>query len=434
MVVETRKDSETVPDQSNRTRVVAITDPGPGEQQIAAALNSQADFVLADLVTAVDKAAHAIRVAQPQIVLVDFEVGGQPTVDSLDDLALQFPDVALVAILPDGDPSRTQQVMLAGARAFLIQPFTQVNLVSTLRRVRDLEARRTHARPAEAVPGVEGPPPLRIISVFGPRGGVGTSTVALNLALAMEEATSQRVLLVEGKLLFGHLDLMLNLRTRNSIADLLPHAHHLDENLLRDVVVKHASGVHVLLAPGRMEVAQGVRPEPLFAVLDGLRRFYDYLILDAGSALTDNSVTQLDLADRVLLLATPEMAALHDVSRFIQLSRDLAYLPGKVLTVLNRADMPGGLQVKDIQGALHHDLFAQVPDGGDAVLRSLNRGLPLLFRYPRNPAARGIQRLAASLLRLAQAQPAGAAASPAAGRRLRRVAPEKVLAPKASQS
>jgi pilus assembly protein CpaE len=398
----------TVPETSHRTRVIAIVDAGPIEQQIATALNTQPDFQLVDLVTALDKAPQTIRAAQPDVLLVNHELAGQPTIDALDDLAQQFPEVTLVAILPNGDATRIQQVTLAGARAFLIEPFTQVNLLSTLRRVRDLEARRAHV-PSAASQAADGPARLQVISVFGPRGGTGTSTLALNLAIALFEETDRRVLLLEGKLGFGHLGLMLNLRTRNTLGELLPHAHALEENLVREVVAEHASGIHVLLAPASLEVAQGVRAEPLFSVVDGLRRFYDYIVVDAGNTLDENTVTLLDLADRVLLVAVPDLAALQDVSRFIQVSRTLNYPVGKVLTVLNRAGMPGSLRVPDIEGALHHELFAQVPDGGAEGLRSLNRGLPLLFKYPRSPASRGIQRMAKSLLRLGEAQPAAAA-------------------------
>lgn len=389
-----------MPEHMHRTRVVAVAEPGATAQQISTALNSQADFLLADLVPTLDKAPQLIRGAQAEIILVDHTLGGQSTVDIVDDIARQFPEAALVAILPDSDPVRVQQAMLAGARAFLIQPFTQVNLLSTLRRVRDLEARR---RPlpgaAAAVASAEEAKPLRVVALFGPRGGVGTSTLAANLAIALYEETSQRVLLLEGKLLFGHLGLMLNLRSRNTLADLLPHAHALEESLVRDVVAEHASGIHVLLAPTSPEVAQGVRPEALFSVVDGLRRQYDYIVIDAGSTLNDNSVTLLDMADRVVLVASPDLAALHDVSRFIQISRSLAYAPGKVVTVLNRAGMLGGVRVKDIQTALNHDLYAQIPDDAANALRSLNRGLPLLLKYPRSPASRGIQRLARTLLR-----------------------------------
>jgi pilus assembly protein CpaE len=419
-----------VPDQTERTRVVAIIDPGPVEQQIASALNSQPDFQLVDLITSMDKAPQTLRAARAELVLVAHELDGEPTIDVVDDLALQFPEVALVALLPDGEPQTTQRAMLAGARAFLIQPFTQLNLLSTLRRVRDLEARRARPRAPEAAQTAEGSQPLRVVSVYGPRGGVGTSTLALNLAVGLFEATGQRVLLLEGKLGFSHLGLMLNLRTRNTLAELLPHAHHLEENLVREVVVEHASGMHVLLAPSSLEVAQGVRPEALFSVVDGIRPFFDYVVIDAGSALTENAVTLLDLADRVLLVATPDLAALHDTSRFIQVSRSLAYAPGKVLTVLNRTGQVGSLRVKDIENALHHEVFARIPDDGPNALRSLNRGLPLLRRYPRSAASRGIIGLARSLLRMGQVQPGVAVqpgSSPARGLRLARR--EKALKP-----
>jgi pilus assembly protein CpaE len=405
-----------VPEALSKTRVAAIMDPGPIEQQIATALNTQPDFQLVELITSLEKVTQTVRAAQAGIILVGDSLAGQPTTDLLDDLALQFPEAAVVAILPDGEAGRTQQAILAGARAFIVRPFTQVNLVSTLRRVRDLEARRRRGLPEEAghdAPG--GLAPLRVLSVFGPRGGAGASTLAVNLAIALAEETSKRVLLLEGKLLFGHLDLFLNLRTRNTIAELLPHAHHLDEGLVREVVAEHVSGIHVLLAPSTPEVAQGVRPEPLFGVVDGLRAFFDYIVIDAGSALDDNTVTLLDLSDRVLLVTNPELAALHDATRFILISRGLDYAPGKVLTVLNRTGMEGGLRAADVLEALRHDVFAQVPDGGPAALRSLNRGLPLLHRYPRSPASRGIQRLARSLLGHEQPQAAPAAAGSASG-------------------
>jgi Flp pilus assembly CpaE family ATPase len=183
-----------------------------------------------------------------------------------------------------------------------------------------------------------------------------------------------------------------------------------------------------------LEAAQGVRPEVLFSVVDGIRSFFDYVVIDAGSALTDNTVTLLDLADRVLLVATPDLAALHDASRFIQLSRSLAYAPGKVLTVLNRAGLAGSLRVKDIQTALHHDVFASIPEDGPNALRSLNRGLPLLRRYPRSPASRALQGLAKHLLQVGQGQP-GAVPHPGQRRSVRLLQREKPLKPaEAAQS
>jgi pilus assembly protein CpaE len=225
----------------NLTRVVAIGDPGPTQQQITTALSAQDEFQLADILASTERLVRDVRAAEPDIILVDHTLGGQPSLDVIDDLALQFPKISIVAVLPGDDPLKAQQVMLAGARAFLVQPFTQLNLLSTLRRVRDLDQRFRQAMPSGPTKTAEVSRPLRLLTVFSPKGGSGTSTVALNLALSMLEETGQQVLLLEGKMFFGDLGVMLNLRSTNTIADLVPHASSLDDALIKDVVNEHAS-------------------------------------------------------------------------------------------------------------------------------------------------------------------------------------------------
>jgi pilus assembly protein CpaE len=381
------------------TRVLAIVDTGPTRQQIITALTAQNEFQLLDVLDTLEKFARQIRAAEPEIILIDHHINGQPTVDLIDDIALQFPQIPLVAILPEEDPVMAQQVTLAGARAFLVQPFTQVNLLSTLRRVRDLEARRQlsisvspSAEPEEQAHR------MKTIAVFSPRGGVGCSTVAANLAIGLVEATHERVLLLEGKLYFGHLDVMLNIRVRNTLADLIPHSNALDPNLIDDVVNEHASGIDVLLGPSDVQVAQGIRPEDLYNVVASSQNYYDYIVIDAGSHLSENTVTMLDAADKILLVTTPDLASLHDASRFIQISRSLAYPDDKLMVVVNRAGLEGGVRSRDIEGALRHELFAQILDDEPTALRSLNRGIPMLIKYPRSKISRSIKSLAETLV------------------------------------
>ncbi|MGW8249717.1 MAG: AAA family ATPase [Anaerolineales bacterium] len=384
-------------DLNKPSRVVVIADPGALQQQITSAINSQDEFLLVDVLSTPERLAREIGAAQPDIVLMDHRLNEQPTMDMVDDLAMQFPEVALIAMLPDNDPVQIQQVMLAGARAFLIQPFTQINLLSTMRRVRDLEGRRLQSLAVKTASVSENSRPLKSITVFSPRGGVGCSTIATNLALALYEASGQRVLLLEGKLFFGHLDVILNLRTHNTIADLIPHINALDEGLISDVVVRHGSGIHVLLGPNNIQIAQGIRPDDLYKVFIGLQRYYDYVIIDGGSSLTENVVTLMDSADKILLVTTPDLAALHDTSRFVQVSKTLAYPDDKLMIVLNRAGLVGGVKTKDIETALHHQVYAHVPDDPANALRSLNRGIPMLVRYPRSHASKAIKQIADKL-------------------------------------
>jgi pilus assembly protein CpaE len=385
-----------MPDTSKPIPVVAIVDNEPTQQQITSALSSQGEFQLVAVLDSQEKVIQEIPPLDPKIVLIDYQVDVQNTLDTIDELAFTFPDIATVAIIPVDDPLLAQQVMLAGVRGFLLQPFTQVNLLSTLRRVRDLESRRLQSQ-ATTADTTEKTKPLHTLTIFSPRGGVGCSTLAVNLAVALHETFDDRVLLMEGKLLFGHLGLMLNIRAHNTIADLIPHAGTLDTSLVSEIVAEHITGIHVLLSPTDLQVAQGIRPDDMYNVLRCVSKMYDFIVIDAGSYLNENTVTLMDAADRILLVTTPDLGSLHDTSRFIHLSRSLAYPTGKLLTILNRAGMPGGVKTKDIATALHYDLYAQIPDDNSNAIRSLNRGIPLVFKYPRSPASRAIKHLALSL-------------------------------------
>jgi pilus assembly protein CpaE len=386
-----------MPEVSSSIPVVVIIDPGATRHQIMSALQTQIEFQLITIMENLETVTREIRATQPEIIVIDHQVGGKSTLDTVDDICIQFPDKSVVALLPEGNPTLAQQVMFAGARAFLAHPFTQMEFMSTLRRVYDLEERRRLAQTPATIEDPSSSDPLQTITVFSPRGGVGCSTVAINLAVALHEQVDGRTLLMEGKLHFGHLGLMLNIRPRNSLAELIPHANSLDSALIEDVVVQHATGIEVLLSPSNIEMAQGIKPDDILNVLRGVRSMYDFIVIDAGNYLNENTVTLMDMSDRVLLVANPDLASLHDVSRFIQVSRTLGYPPGKVLVVLNRSGMLGGVRIKDIESALHQAPFAEIPEDGTKVIRSLNRGVPMYFKYPRNPMSRSIRQLAKTL-------------------------------------
>ncbi len=398
---------------NRQTRVIVICEPGTTQQQISAAIGAQNDFQLVDIFSSKEKLARQIRAAEPDIILLDSQLEGESTMDLIDDLALRFSDAAIVAILPTSDPVLAQQAMLAGARGFIVQPFTQINLISTMRRMVELETRRGAGKAVATAQLPKSSRPLRTVTVYSPRGGSGTTTVATNLAVSLLEETGCKVLLMEGKMFFGHLEVMLNLRTQNNIADLVAHAANLDDALLRDVIAPHSSGIHVLLAPNNVQLAQGIRPDDIYNVFVAVQRLYDYVVIDGGSMLTEVAVTLMDSVDRLLLLTNPDLASLQDASRFLQLSRtSLSYPAEKILTVLNRVGIPGGVRQKDIENVLHQQLFAQIPEDEGKVLLSINRGIPLCVRYPRSPASHAIRQLAKMLSKVMMTELAGESGAP----------------------
>jgi len=388
-------------------RVLLIGKPGPIQEQIASALGANPEFELADVLSNIERIAIEISAVDPDIILIDSDITERNVQEVVDDLSLQYPNISTVVLLPDDNPALAQQVMLAGARAFIIKPFTQVNLVNTLTRVSTLEAARKRVR-SSAGPVVEQRDrPLQTVTVYSPKGGVGCSTIATNLAIAYHQERGGRVLLLEGKLFFGHLDVSLNILTGNSLADLVPHASNIDDALINDVVYKHSSGIHVLLGPRSIQVAEGVRADNLFSIFRALQRSFDFIVIDAGNAMNENTITLLDSADRIILVTAPDLPTLHDTSQFIQISPTLSIPINKLLIVVNREGVTGGVRMRDIEGSLRHEIFGKIPDDEANAIRSLNRGVPMLLRYPRSPASRAIKKLAASLAGLNQVELVG---------------------------
>jgi pilus assembly protein CpaE len=373
------------------TVVIAFIEPGQIQQQVKSALESNSEFELVSELNDAENAVQRVYEAAPDIILVDQQIEGQLSLDLVDELAQRYPDIPIVALLDGDEAQQAQQYLLAGIRSFMIKPFTQVSLLSTLQRIRELEGRRAAAQPVDqsSYPAEAGP--LQIFTVFSPRGGVGCSTIATNLAVALHNRLDVRVLLMEGKMTFGHLGLMLNFRPQTTIADLIPHAGTLDNGLIDEVVSNHASGIQLLLSSPDLNVGQGIRPNDLYSVIQAASSAFDIIVIDGGSHLDDNAVTLMDAAD--------------------------GFPPDKLLTVLNRAGISGGIKIREIEAALHRPLFARGADGDGKVIRSLNRGVPIVIASSRSAVSKDIVELAE---KLSVAHPAAAAQSASRFAQLRR--------------
>ncbi|HSN94302.1 MAG TPA: AAA family ATPase, partial [Anaerolineaceae bacterium] len=222
-----------------------------------------------------------IAETQPDVILLDFEFQKDPF-GLIDKIASEYPGCAVIAILPESEIVNSDRVVLSGARAFILFPYRSDNLVTTTKRVLELMVRNQGF--SSQTPTLEtSAKPKNTFIVFSPKGGVGTTTIATNLALSLHKALNEDVLLIDGKHLFGDVALYLNLRTGNSITDLISHAGMLDQRLIKQVVVRHISGVHVLPSPNSITEAQGIRPEDLFKVLESLQQVFPHIIIDGGN-------------------------------------------------------------------------------------------------------------------------------------------------------
>jgi pilus assembly protein CpaE len=304
-----------------------------------------------------------------------------------------------------GEADYLRRSMLAGAREFLIKPFSSDELISRIRRVYELGASRREAMPATAtappdrvaaarVPEEHG----KIIVVFSPKGGAGCSTVAINLAVALHQAERAPVALVDSSLQFGDVAVLLNLRASRTIADLAPHIDELDHELLNSVMVEHSSGIKTLLAPPRPEMADLVAPGVLNAVLEKMRDLYKYIVVDTASTLSDATLTVLDMADRIVLVTTPSIPAIKDAKLFFEVTEALEYPPSKTVLILNKAGRHTNIRAEDIQSHIKHPVASQLPLDERTATAAVNQGKPYMVIAHNSPLTQATMSLAQHLV------------------------------------
>jgi pilus assembly protein CpaE len=294
-----------------------------------------------------------------------------------------------VIVTGAGTPAAVMsKAVAAGARGFLIKPYSTDDLVATIHDA--LETLRSLSVPKASKP--ERRSRGRIIAAYSPKGGVGTTTVASNLAVALAARPNTRVALIDLDLQFGDVGAALDLRSANSIAEVI--GHEVDKELIDETFVRHASGIRVLLAPADLALVGGIDSGEVVSMLEQLPAHFDFVVCDLWSSFEELTERVLTLADRVLLVMTPELPALRNAQRVLGGARAEAHLDEKALVVVNRYPGKAGLSRDDITRALGRPIAAAIPSEGVGVTDAINRGLSLLDSRLRIKIARHYHELA----------------------------------------
>ncbi len=234
----------------------------------------------------------------------------------------------------------------------------------------------------------------RVITVFSAKGGVGKTAISTNLAVAIRDATQNRVLLVDGDLQFGDVAVWLGLTPRIGITELLSRGTEVDELAIKSTVQEHQSGLHVLLPPNHPATAERVRPEAVKSLVNLLRDLYDFVVIDTHTSYGDETLAMLDVADDLVVVVTPEISVVRNTHIFLGLSEILGY-SDKLLIVLNRANT--GIQHNQLPDEIRRLVKAEVVSDGRAVVWSLNSGKPFVQADKSLAVAKGIASLAGLL-------------------------------------
>ncbi|MBI3732203.1 MAG: response regulator [Chloroflexi bacterium] len=425
--------------QTEKIHVVVVDDNKDTLSNLKKLLSLEKDIEIVATASSGEEAVNLAVQYRPDVMLMDINMPGMDGIAASEAIHARVPGVEIVIMSVQAEADYLKRAMLAGAREFLVKPFSSDDLASALRKV----YKRSLTRPSAAAPApspvatpaaaparsaVVKPPPVaepepaavsapsvpaappasgkagKVLAIFSANGGVGRSTIAVNLAIALRQDPRTKVALVDGSLRFGDVGVLLNLSSDRTIADVASSDGSVDTEILVDFMSSHSSGIKVLLAPPRPELADLVNGKIMRLILATLRNHFDYIVVDTFSSLDEITLTILDAADQILLLTTSEIPSIKNTRLFFEVAEELKYASEKTLLVLNKADPKSGVSPKDIQLSIKRPVYAVIDRDDRATTQAVQSGQPFVMTQKTSPASLSVFKLV-SLLVPSQAEP-----------------------------
>jgi pilus assembly protein CpaE len=343
---------------------------------------------------------------KPHIVLMDINMPDMDGITATHEMSVKAPYSQVIIMSVQADHHYMKQAMAAGARDFQPKPFTAEELVNCIRRVykiglptyQQLEAAEKvkaqqanqPAEMAKEAGEIESP----VIAVYSPKGGVGTSAIAANLAVALQQAQGD-VVLMDSDLQFGDILVHLNTKPNRTISDLIQQ-DQFEVDLLSDVLLPHESGLKLLLAPPQPELADIISPHIVTEVIGGLKKQFKMVVVDTNKGLKETTLNVLEAATCVLVVINPELPAIKSAKLFLEVAEQLEFDHERLLVVINQADKPGGIKPEKIRDVLKISESYRIPY--DPKLHfALSKGQSICQQDSSAPSARAIMGMAQQL-------------------------------------
>src|SRR5207237_2214279 len=286
----------------------------------------------------------------PDVVIVDIRSDASSAMASIERLRASAPGAGIFAIASTADPDLILQAMRAGANEFFIWPPADDTFHGALRRAAQ---RREVAQGSKTA--------ATTLVFFGAKGGAGTTTMAVNCGVEIARLSKRPTVVLDLKAGLGEVALFLGVRPRYTVLDAIDNLHRLDREFLRELVIKHKSGLEILSGSEHFDrpgAPDGTAIEELFRLLT---RQYDYLVVDAGSQMNSCAVAALYTADRMFLVANPDVPCVRNAQRLLERVRELGASADRMRLLLNRAQEPYPIPPKQIETALGHPIHNTFP-------------------------------------------------------------------------
>ncbi|HOU13489.1 MAG TPA: response regulator [Anaerolineae bacterium] len=400
---------------ADRIRVMIVDDIAETREQLRKLLSFDPDIDVVGMAGSGEEALKIITQIFPDVVLMDINLPGMDGIATTSKIVEAMPTVQVIMLSVQGETDYMRRAMMAGARDYLTKPPSADELLDAIHR--QYKLRQKMGTGPLVAPGASQPQAAataarattaKIVTIYSPKGGTGCTTLAVNLAIALQTmlGADSKVCLVDTNLQFGDVAIFMKLQATRTLADLAPHTQDMDSDLLKTILVSHASGVSVLVAPSVPEDAEVFKESEieenganvrLKTILEFARREFDYIILDTSHQVDDVILTALDVSDLMVVVTRPVIPEIRGARQFIDLLQKLSYGMDKVCLVINGVDNKRmGIQAEAIERAMM-PAMVHIPYDERIALRAANYGEPLILKNARTPIGQAIMNFATEI-------------------------------------
>ena len=390
---------------ADKIRILIVDDIAETRENIRKLLQFESDV---DVVGAARTGNEGVQLAQeldPDVVLMDINMPDIDGITATELIRKKSPHIQVVILSVQSDQSYMRRAMLAGARDFLNKPPLGDELISAIRRAGEMaQAERSkgaHHLVTSSAPGLVGQAQNftpaskgKIIVIYSPKGGTGCTTIAVNLAIALNNEDT-RTCIVDANLQFGDVAIFVNEQGKNAIVELAPRVDELEPDVVEELLINHAaSGLRILSAPQRPEYAEKISSDQFAKVVQYLQRMFSYVVIDTSHILSDVVLSMFDISDVIVLVTTQEIPAIKNARLFLDLLQTMGITKERIVFTMNRYDKRIAITPERVSENLKHEVSVTIPLDEKIAITAVNRGVPFMLDNKSQPVGRGIFSLA----------------------------------------
>ena len=365
-----------------------IIDPESTSKELIANYLEQVDDInviqqFGDILSAQDY----ITTNTPQLVIVDITKKTNISLDVIAKLTSTIKNIKIIVLSYDFESELVIKALRAGAREFLIKPLIEKDFIQAVEKMKDL-----------ILGNINDATKCKVITTFSNKGGIGKTSLAVNLAMEIANMTKEKVALIDLNMQMGDVTTFLNLEPSFDTSYVINNLDRIDETFLLSTLEQYGkTSLYVLADPPDIEQAEIITSDDITMLINILRNVFSYIIIDTSSSFDAKTITALDNSDLILLVSIINIPAIRSCQRCFELFKKLGYSKDKVKLVINRYMETDQLQIGAVEEALDHKVFFKIPNNYYAIIDAINKGFPVSDIAPNSNISKSYKQLAALL-------------------------------------